>query len=310
MNFIKRRWSELEGSVQARVSGEYRFVKVHEPTGHATQDTGWFSNMILDAGYSAWLGDAGHISRCVIGTGTAAPGPGQTALQSQAAASTAMVLNSAQEASEGTPYSSWTGAWRFASGSLNGTYTEVGCGNTDSMLFSRALILDGAGNPTTISVGPTERLDVYYRLRRYLPLGLSTSGTVSILGVSRNYTVRGIELSAGNWRVSGVRGLAVGGVGGGARSSPAASQWVGSSWLSSVWGFDEGKSLSRSGETVTITATRGLGASASPFSALALGCGEGSEGGAVVEVALDPPVSTFTADHTLTLSVSYGISRV
>jgi hypothetical protein len=78
---------------------------------------------------------------------------------------------------------------RFAAGTLNGTYTEVGVGWGNTTLFSRALIVDGSGNPTSITVLSDEVLDVYYRLRKYPPL-VDVTGTRVISSVSYDYTLR------------------------------------------------------------------------------------------------------------------------
>jgi hypothetical protein len=57
-------------------------------------------------------------------------------------------------------------------------------------LYSRALILDGALNPTTITVLSNEYLTVYYQQRIQMPL-TDASGSVTISGVGTfNYTRR------------------------------------------------------------------------------------------------------------------------
>lgn len=300
---LTKRHHDAHAVVHNRLAGEYRLVKTHAATGDVTQDTGWFDNLILTSGFNSWVANENNLGTCFIGTGTSAPSAGQTSLQAQAASSSTVVDGLGDDPPyDGRPYSSWMRAWRFNTGALNGTYTEVGVGQSGSNLFSRALIVDGSGNPASLSVGPTERLDIYYRVRRYVPLGLSSSGSVSLLGATRNYTVRAMNLQGSPWRINH-EGISTGALAGGATITSAATQWSGVP--TARWSFDA-LSASRSGSTVTITGTRGLGAATGPFRSLWLASGWGAANGAVIEMAFDADITNFTADHTLTLSLSFG----
>jgi len=62
-----------------------------------------------------------------------------------------------------------------------GTLAEVGVGNSNKQLLSRALIKDAQGNPTSITVLPDEILQVSWVFRLYWPQN-TVSGTVNIIG--------------------------------------------------------------------------------------------------------------------------------
>lgn len=178
---------------QLGLAGEYRFV-VRRASDHAiVRETDWFSNLILDAGLNR-LGSGTWRGYAHIGTGTAAPAVGDTTLANFAAATG--VEQTISSSNSGSPdyYTTFTVVYRFAAGALNGNYTEVGVGWTNSLLFSRALIVDGGGSPTSITVTSAEYLDVYYRLRMVPDLSDSTYGT-TIGGVSYTVTRRASSVS-------------------------------------------------------------------------------------------------------------------
>jgi hypothetical protein len=82
--------------------------------------------------------------------------------------------------------------YRFAEGTLNGNYSELGVAATStSQLFCRAII-----TPTAISVGPTDTLDVIYELRTYVPtVDTVTSITLAGAGTTHTVTVRPIGIN-------------------------------------------------------------------------------------------------------------------
>jgi len=88
--------------------------------------------------------------------------------------------------------------YRFPEGSLQGDFSEIGIGGRDaaqngSNVFSRALIRDLNGDPTTITVLPDEWLDVHYFLTYYLP-SEDVVGSFVLNGNTHFYTVRPAEL--------------------------------------------------------------------------------------------------------------------
>lgn len=176
------------------LAGEYRLV-INRPDGSQT-DTGWFPNIILNQGLDR-LGNSasGPIIRYAhVGTGTSTPTAVQTGLDSFMAAADSSPTNYAESCvNEGAPSYAALHTWRynFAQGAVVGNITEIGVGwgTTGNTLFSRALILDGTGSPTTITLVAIDQLTVYYRLR-VVPTLTDLTGTINISGTNYNYVVR------------------------------------------------------------------------------------------------------------------------
>lgn len=197
---LKRNYIEGEASHSAGLSGEYR-MEVRRADGSLKHDTGWFKNLILDAGLNR-LGSGGAISGCAVGTNSTAPATTQTALVARAAWTTTRQANTTSAAATPPYYYQLSHTYRFAIGALNGNFSEVGVGWAQDSLFSRALIVDGGGTPTPITVLSDEQLDVTYRLRMYHPTA-DWGGTYTIGGAS--YTVLGRAMGVTNnyWNNTG-----------------------------------------------------------------------------------------------------------
>lgn len=166
------------------LSGQFRMVVSEDAAGERVKhDTGFFDNLITDVGMNR-VGTVNTPSissiaafrllcgRFVVGSGSAAPAFTDTALVAPVAfASADPVLDSES--------SSYTRGWyeitvrhQFGQGQAAGNLSEIGIQHTSASgpLWSRALILDGAGNPTTITVLAEEFLTCYYTLRIMIPL--------------------------------------------------------------------------------------------------------------------------------------------
>lgn len=156
----------------------------------------WFPNLILDAGLERLVQDR-YIEYCQVGTGNTAPAITDTALQTRVAGSSTMQAGAASVQGS-APYYAWLRkTYRFAAGTATGNLSEVGVGWASvGNLFSRALILDGGGNPTTITVLANEVLDVTYELRVYPPLA-DVAGNITIAGVNYSYTLRACNVTTG-----------------------------------------------------------------------------------------------------------------
>lgn len=142
----------------------------------------WFANTISNTGLDLIAQSTGSNSIvmqcCVVGSGTTPPddvtftqGTITTPLK------TLTTTANATGAQVSAPYYGW---WRrtfqfIPTGSAYNA-SEVGVGRSDGALpsqftlFSRQLIVDGLGDPLTISVLADEYLDVTYELRIYPPL--------------------------------------------------------------------------------------------------------------------------------------------
>jgi len=173
--------------------GFYR-MRAMRPDGRIRPLTDWFPNLITNAGLNLIGSSASWLTACQVGSGTTPPSVSDTVLANRIAGTSNRI--SSQSSAIGTPpyYATRTITYEFGQGAAAGNLTEVGVGNSTSgpTLFSRALILDGEGQPTTITVLPDEFLQVDYQLRIYPPLD-DVQGQVTISGNTYNYTLRAAQ---------------------------------------------------------------------------------------------------------------------
>lgn len=169
----------------------------------------WFPNLILDAGLE-YMGTASFQWQfCQVGSGATPPTVSDTALVSRVAG-TNQTQSSVTGAQPSSPYFGWRRkTFRFNEGVAAGNLSEVGVGwATTGSLFSRALILDPGGTPTTISVGADESLDVTYEIRFYPP-EVDSTGTVNIGGVDYDWTARAANVTGTSEWTGGASGANV-----------------------------------------------------------------------------------------------------
>ena len=153
-------------------------LEVIRPDGSSKQ-TGWFKNLILNQGLNR-LGSAGTgaiWTACQVGTDNTTPAVGNTTLG-------ARIAGTSSRSSSTTGVDSVGGfvwlrnTYEFAEGAAAGVLAEVGVGwSTTGNLFSRALIKDSGGEPTTITVLSDEILRVTWEHRRYWPTA-DVTGTI------------------------------------------------------------------------------------------------------------------------------------
>lgn len=160
-----------------------------------------FDNLILDNGLNILGTGAGWDNYCSVGTGNTAPATTQSALVSFLAATNSTTTTSLANSGSSPYYGQTTITYRFAIGTATGNLSEVGIGvaSNGTNLFSRALILDALGSPTTITVLSTEALDVTYQLQMYAPTA-DVTGTVTINAVSYSYTMRAANANSSSWQ--------------------------------------------------------------------------------------------------------------
>jgi hypothetical protein len=201
----------------AYAAGKYQLI-VRDAYGVEKRRTPWFDNIILDSGLNRW-GTGVIIAGAAIGTGTSAPAASDVGLQTQTHYTTTTGTGAGLAAGSAPNYNNTrTIVYRTALGALDGNYSEVGVGWASGSMFSRALILDGGGSPTTISVSSSEQLDIVYQLSVYPPLVDTGPSAVTISGVSYTITGRASIVSA----ISGVGSWGV------QLSNPAMRLWGGS----------------------------------------------------------------------------------
>ena len=151
----------------------------------------WFNNLILDQGLDKYASINTWMDYCHVGSGSTTPANSQTALVSLVAYTNTLAATDTTGAAASSPYYAYiVRKYRFAAGVATGNLSEVGVGSSSSgNLFSRALILDGVGSPTTITVLSDETLDVTYEFRCYVP-ETDTTGTITLDSVDYNWTAR------------------------------------------------------------------------------------------------------------------------
>src|SRR5690606_22222525 len=145
-------------NLHANVAGRYKLIKhkVREDgTLYNTEIVADFPNLITDSGLDLLAAGSLNsvVGKCWVGSGNSAPSVTDTALESEIA-STTNATSSSFANNSGPPdyYSYAVKVFRFSTGVAAGNISEVGVGATNNTLFSRALVLDSEGNPTSITV--------------------------------------------------------------------------------------------------------------------------------------------------------------
>lgn len=187
-------------------SGLMGFFKIEaiSPDGTKRLLADWFPNLITDPGLNSLGTNTDFLSNCLVGSGNTTPTVADTSLVAQVA-TTSNIQSSTSNAQSSSPYyGSITKTYRFVAGTATGNLAEVGIGG--SILFSRALILDGGGSPTTITVLSNEVLDVTYQLRLY-PNTSDVTGSITISAVSYAFTKRAASVTdSGPWGLGALTG--------------------------------------------------------------------------------------------------------
>lgn len=195
-------------------------LSVFGPDGELRRKTGKFQNLITNNGLNAIGSGAANVFGYAIsvGTGTTPPTNSDTQLDSFLAYSFTAGPNGANSSNQtSAPYfAEYSVEKEFAPGQATGNISEVGFHHSTSgasngtNLYSRSLVKDGAGNPTTITVLADETLRVTYFHRMYPPVN-DVTGTFDLNGTTHSYTLRAANVtSAGSWSATSVRAQLVG----------------------------------------------------------------------------------------------------
>lgn len=170
------------------------------PDGRVRPLTGWFPNLVTDVGLNR-IGTGSYLSACQVGTNNTAPTVGDTALAGYRAGTTTIQAASTGNTSV-SPYYCWKRiTYRFGTaGMASGNIAEVAIATAaaaaGSIIFSRALVLDEFGAPTTVTVLGDEVLDVTYELRLYPPL-VDVTGSFDVAGSgTHTYTLRASSVTS------------------------------------------------------------------------------------------------------------------
>ena len=197
----------ISATLNVGVGGLYKFeVAKADANGEEIPGTrrvalDWFHNLIVNSGMDL-LGTVlpvqGAIVAARVGTGSTPPSVTDTNLASPLAASNTVNANVSGAAGTAPYYGWYRRTFRFNAGVATGNISEVGIATatTGGTLFSRALTVDGAGNPITITVLSDEILDVVYEYRIYPPAADIAWGPLTISGVSYSGTIRPAEVTS------------------------------------------------------------------------------------------------------------------
>lgn len=187
--------------VKLGVGNHYRLERVLAD-GRTEWLTPWFHNNVTNSGLDLLTTSTTRNRACQVGSGNAAVADTNTTLQTFMAG-TATSVSQGDVMSGGSPYyHEYYTRYDFATGAVVGNVAEVGVGpleTTGTTLFSRELIRDGGGNPTTIAVTNLETLRIHYKIRVYIPsvdVNGTVNGTISGGAASRNFTRRALGVNS------------------------------------------------------------------------------------------------------------------
>lgn len=209
----------------SKLKGMYR-ISIYRKDRSLRYEGDWFENIITNNGIDSILRGDGFVSTMFVGSGSSTPTVSQTALDNLLMTSSTNFSDSDTFLGSSPYYTTRTIVKRFSavpSGGYN--ISEIGIGTTSSSLFSRALILDGSGNPVTLSLLQDEILETTYQLRSYPSLiaGDYTQSGVDISGTSTTFTWRAANAGSSfkPVQVTGMQAILYTGAVGAVTSSPA-----------------------------------------------------------------------------------------
>ncbi len=176
-------------NLEAKVAGYYQFT-VRDKDGNIKQETPWFKNLITNGGLDYMGTNDDYLHYCQVGTSNQTPSFSDSTLISRIAGTSTTTSSSTTAASASPYYLSVKKTFRFAAGVATGNIAEVGVGwASTGSLFSRTLVVDQSGNPTTVTVLSDETLDVSYEFRYYV-YEQDVTGSIVIDGVTHSWTAR------------------------------------------------------------------------------------------------------------------------
>ena len=141
-----------------------------------------FKNMILRSGLERLAsGFTTMVTTCQVGTGTTEPLSTDTGLTARLVSTTTTQVAEVNNITSNNPYvTTFSKTFRFPVGAITQDITEIGVGwNTTGSLFSKSLIKDMLGNPTSIRVFPDEFLDIVYMVDIQPPADTAFSTTIN-----------------------------------------------------------------------------------------------------------------------------------
>lgn len=282
------------------LSGHFRLITHSKRYGSRVRAD--FDNLILDQGLDR-CAQGVWFNACQVGTGSTSPSVSQTGLATYLAGTTGKASADQNSYVAGSPpYTQLIQTYQFGTGVATGNISEVGVGwsSSGNNLFSRALILDGEGDPTTITVLSDEILDVEYTLRVYPPTG-DVTGTIELGGDDYDYVLR--SMGIGQYIYWSVGSLIVNAIAG-STGTGAAVAYPSTSVIGDIYAVPSGSFSNATSQTpetyVPGTYTRGKavqwGTAANPsggvgVAAFGMGSGAGDGMGAWCKIGFTPAIA-------------------
>jgi len=195
-------------NLHTQVSGWFK-IEVIRGDGSKKLLADWFPNLILNQGLNQMAQGTSWLAACQVGSGSTVPAITDTGLVTRIAGTTTRTSTANGVTSVPPYYAYRTTTYRFATGVAAGNISEVGIGlsATTATLTSRALILDGDGNPATLTILDTETLDVTYQFRYYVPTE-DLTGEILLRDTLHSWTARAANcISASSWNLSTNTGI-------------------------------------------------------------------------------------------------------
>lgn len=164
-----------------------------------------FPNLIVDAALNRMGSGSTPTSQslyCRLGSGTVEPNVSQTGLVNPTGGTSSVGSSGVWGNSGSAPwYNFYRRVYTFNPGVSPGNHTEIGffsSAGVNTNIFSRALIKDELGNPTTLTLLPDEYLYVTYEIRSYVGDLTDQQTTITLGATTYNVNVRKVGVSNAN----------------------------------------------------------------------------------------------------------------
>lgn len=199
----------VQHAMSLQIEGFYHVELLDKHT-HEVKFSSTFKNVITDAGLDRLMAGTDDFSTIVrfleAGAGTTTPTVADTTLVSPLTPRSSGSGNFADEVtfidSGSYTYSNFTRTRIFNDTEANGVITELGFFNaaTAGIMFSRVLIKDNFGTPTSIVKTANDILRVRYTIRLYHPTNNSTvTGSFTWRGITYSSSIRAYGISGTQW---------------------------------------------------------------------------------------------------------------
>lgn len=194
--------------IKTGLFGEFKLEKYKN--GQLESATPFFHNHITDMGIYHMMSEQsydnngndfdGYMCYCYVGTGTSEPSDSDQWLEQEVAGAEGWdIVDTGYD--EGGGYIYQVAEYRFEPSSVIGEISEVmiGSSKNQNICFSRELIRDTNGNPTTFELDEGTELRVYYQFRIYVDLSIQDLGQFTINGTPTNVSRSPVEVNEERW---------------------------------------------------------------------------------------------------------------